>query len=87
VTTDEILSMGEFCETLMREEHFIELARTFELQCFEHFTSTSAHEAKKREGVYAEFHGFKNFLAHMAAFVAAKNKLIAPSTDAPIEDD
>jgi hypothetical protein len=90
LTTDEILSMGEFCEDLMRNDFFAELVNQFDKKCFENFTHTKPPNTKEREALYFEWNGVREFIhVHMKWFIDEKNRLTgAPSQeDAPFEDD
>jgi hypothetical protein len=87
VTNEEIVELGMYCEGLLQQEPFRILVEQYELNCFQHFVSTAAHEQKKRDGIYAQFNGLKDFLGMIANVVDAKNKIErALSSDAPDED-
>ncbi len=79
MTNDFVISLGEFCEELMRNEYFNVLTQQYETQCFQHMMTTKDHETKAREGIFFKWNGVKDFLQLMKACVEAKEKLIAPS--------
>jgi hypothetical protein len=93
VTDDEIVALGDYCVSLREHPHFITLIQQFELQTVTHFMSTEAHEAKKREGIYASLSGFRDFLGQMSAIVdeasaiVSRNKPQPSEYDAPVQDD
>ena len=78
MTDDEIVTLGSFCETLLGSDAWRVIVDQFEQQCFQHMMSTEAHETKKLEGVFATYQGVRDFLAHMNAIVAQKDKILAP---------
>jgi hypothetical protein len=90
MTDDEIVALGSFCETLLGYQAWGVLVEQYEQQIFQHFMTTSPHEQKKREGVYASFVGFQDFMAHMKAIIEQKNKLLHPEPlpdwAPPVED-
>lgn len=83
MTDDEIVTLGSLCETLMGYQGWSVLVEQYEQQIFQHFMTTSPHEQKKREGIYAAFQGTQDFLTHMKALVEPKDKLLQPPTGAP----
>ena len=85
MTTDEIVALGTYCEGVRSADLFKVLVDQYELNCFQHFVSTAAHEQKKRDGIYANFNALKDFLGLMDAVIAAKSNIeIALSAkDAP----
>lgn len=75
MTEDELLALGDFCEGLKHSPLFQTLVSTFEHQIFEHFMTTEPHAKNEREGHYARLNGFKDFIAHMTAFVFEAQKI------------
>ena len=67
MTDDEIVALGQFCETVRSPFSWRVLVETFEKQVFDHMMGTEPHEQKKREGIWAQYQGAKDFLAHMDA--------------------
>lgn len=87
MTEDEIVSLGNYCETLRHNPQFKVLLDQFELQIVQHMLTTEPHEQKKREGIYASFLGVRDFLGHMDALITEKKKLTEPQIDALSEYD
>ena len=87
MTDDEIISLGDYCVSLREHPHFNTLIRQFELQTVTHFMSTEAHEAKKREGIYASLSGFRDFLGQMNAIVDEAAAIVNRNKPAPSEFD
>jgi hypothetical protein len=78
MTDDEIIELGQYSEDLLSNYQFNNLAVHFEQSVIRDMLRTEAHELKKREGIYASFLGFKEFLECARAVIAAKDKLVAP---------
>jgi hypothetical protein len=79
MTDDEIVTLSSSCETLMGYDAWRVLVEQYEQQIFQHFSTTSPHEQKKREGIYADFQGTQDFLTQMKALVEQKDKLLQPT--------
>lgn len=89
MTEEQIVVLGMYAENLMNEDNFNVLVQQFDQQCFLHWSSSEAHETKKREGIFAQRAGLFDFLAHMKAVIDEKTAIMerqAPSqADAHIE--
>lgn len=73
----QIVALGQYCETLMRDDTFNFLCELYGQNAFKAMMATAPHEVKKREGVYAEVWGLQNFLAMMVGFVEQRKRIIA----------
>lgn len=93
LTEDQIVALGDFCETLREAPDFQEIVSQFEQQIVGHMLATEPHELKKREGYYASLMGVREFLGHIAAIKNQRDQIItrnnAPSVseDAPIPQE
>ena len=90
LSEDELITIGSFCQTVKQSHAWLILTDTFEQQTFQHMMTTEPHELKKRESIYASFSGVRDFITHMDAFIAAKDKLTAqplPPEDEPMPID
>lgn len=81
------MELGQYCEDLLEQEHFIKLVGLFETQTIQHMLSTKPEEKQKREDVYASFSGVRDFIGLLTTYVAEKDHIIrednAPSEDTP----
>lgn len=78
MTDDEIVALGSFCETVLSQHAWTVITDQFEQQLFLHMMQTKPHELKAREGIYATYQGFQDFVSHMKAIVAQKDKILQP---------
>ncbi len=92
MTDQEVIELGYYCEELLRNEYFNTVSQQFEQQCFVHMMTTAPKDKMEREGIYSQYRGYKDFIAHLVAFVEQKNRLIKehehqPSTGADFEEN
>jgi len=76
LTDEEIVSLGLYAEDLLSQDYFRVLRQQFELQCFAHFMSTAPKDKMEREGVYQQYQGAKDFLAHITACAQQKDQIL-----------
>ncbi len=74
-TQQDIFELGEYCETLMRQEFFNQLCAEFEDQTIRHMLQTLPHESEKREGIYASMRGHQDFLGLLMSYAEAANNM------------
>lgn len=88
MTEDEVIALGQYCESLLQQEHFTTLVKQFETQTIEHLLTTRSEEKERREDIYQSMSGVRDFLSLMKFFVQKKDDLIeeAEKTE-PSEDD
>lgn len=71
---EQIIELGCWAERLLHDDDLFRLAvEQFDQQCFQHFMSTSPKDKMEREGIYQQWQGAKDFLAHLAAYVEQKD--------------
>lgn len=87
MTDDDVVELGSFCEALRLHPSFNVLIKQFEMNIVEHMMSTAPHETKKRDGIYAQCTGFRDFLSHMDAIALQKHKILDAQKPAVSEDD
>lgn len=73
---DEVISLGQYCESLLTQEHFTTLVKQFETQTIEHLLTTRAEEKQRREDIFQSMSGVRDFLGLMRFFVNKKDELI-----------
>lgn len=86
-TQQEILELGEYCETLMRQDFFNQLCAEFEDQTVRHMLQTLPHETEKREDIYASMRGHQDFLGLLMSYVEAANNIKTSDDDQDIDSD
>jgi hypothetical protein len=64
---DTILQLGGFCTELLSSEEFDALTKLYSQQCAFDLLNTAPHEQKAREGIYAQYRGFEEFLSMLQA--------------------
>jgi len=69
MTEDELIAMGGCCDLLLQAEWFKAAVHEFDQQCFYRFMQTQPAHKMEREGVYHQWQGARDFLAHLAAYV------------------
>jgi hypothetical protein len=84
LTEQDVLTLGEYCEGLLKEDHFNTLVRHYEHLAFQNFKSSALTDTVGRERIYAELNGVHDFCFMMTDFVARRDEQLAPSSD---EDD
>lgn len=84
---DQIVALGTYCEALMRDDAFNMLCEMHKQQLVQGMLSTQPHEAKRREGIYAEVWGLHNFLALMKGFVDARDAILTEAAEQTEEQD
>lgn len=75
---------------MLSADDFNEMWLEFEREQVAHLLSTEPHEAKKREGVYAQLNGARNFMLHIAGYAKALDALAdkhKPTIEHPVVDD
>lgn len=87
MTDNEVIALGGFCERLLRDDAFAELTKQFETQTTDYLFSTSFEDKEKREALYHNMNGVRDFLAMMVHFVEEKQKLTEPQEDTALSDD
>lgn len=89
MTEDEQITLGDYCEGLLYQEHFNTISQHFDRQCFEHFLAATS--ISERETVHAQMSGFRDFLSHLKAYVDTRDRLLvnaqalSDNSDAHIE--
>ena len=81
-----MISLGQYCDSLLSQEHFTTLVKQFETQTIEHLLTTGAEEKQRREDIYQSMSGVRDFLGLMKFFVAKKNELIEAQDQEPSDD-
>jgi hypothetical protein len=76
LTEQETISLGEYSQDLLNQDNFNTLVKLFEQQVSHDFLQTKPEEKQKREGIYASYVGFAEFLGLMTALVKAKDALL-----------
>lgn len=84
---DQIVALGTYCEALMRDDTFNMLCELRKQTLVQGMIGTQPHEAKRREGIYAEVWGLLNFLAMMKGFVDARDAILAEANEQLEEQD
>jgi len=87
MTEQQIVALGYYCETLMRDDAFNFLCELYRDNGFKAMMATAPHEVKKREGIYAEVWSLQNFVAMMAGFVEQKNSILEDAEPVSQDDD
>ena len=72
-----ILQLGGFCTELLSSEDFDAVTKIYSQQCAVDILNTQPHEQKAREGIYAQYRGFEEFLAMLQAFSKKHADLLA----------
>lgn len=73
---ETILQLGGFCTELLGSEMFDAIIKLYSQQCAVDMLQTQPHEQKKREGIYAAYQGFEEFLAMMRDFSKGHTELL-----------
>jgi nucleoside 2-deoxyribosyltransferase len=84
-----ILELGGFCTELLSSEAFAALTAMYSQQCATDILKTDPKAVKEREGIYAAYQGFSEFLALTQKFSVAHTKLIEKQNAAettPVDD-
>lgn len=86
---DEVVALGDYCETLMRDGSFNSLCEEFQLQNAQFLLRTEPHEQKKRESIYAANRGYAEFIGLMGAYISARDEILKRNEQPsiPVEDD
>lgn len=81
-----MISLGQYCENLLSQEHFTTLVKQFETQTIEHLLTTRAEEKERREDIYQSMSGVRDFLGLLRFFVAKKDELIEAQETEPSDE-
>lgn len=73
MTDDETIEIGCWAEALFDDSNFRLAVDQFEKHIFEHFMATDPKNKMEREGLYLQYQGAKDFLAHLRAYVEQKD--------------
>jgi hypothetical protein len=87
MTDQEILVTGELCEALLASTHFTTILGQYELTIAADVLSTSPHEAKKREHLYATLWGARGLLEYMKLNAASAAQIKADYNKPPVTTD
>ncbi len=71
---DEIILLGDYCESVLNHDFFTVVVQQFEQQCFVHWASTDPKNIKEREAIYLKRNALNDFLSHMKAFVLQRDE-------------
>ena len=85
-TENEVVTIGGYCEALMRDDTFNMLVKEFQEQSVRAMLVTEPHEHKKREGIYAEIRGFDQFIGLLRTYVEQAQDILKKN-DPAIADD
>lgn len=88
-TEQDVIDLGDFCKSILASDAFNSLYHEFKEDHFNLLLSTQPHEAKKREGIYAEMSALQTFLGLMQGYVARRDEIIKSEDQPsiPVEDD
>lgn len=87
MTENDVITLGEYCENLLSQEHFATLVKQYETQTIEHLLSTAPEEKERREDLYASMTGVRDFLGLMKFFVTKKEQLIEEQNEQALSED
>jgi hypothetical protein len=73
---ESILQLGGFCTELLGSEMFDAMTKLYSQQMAVDILQTQPHEQKRREGIYASYQGFEEFLALLRDFSKAHTELL-----------
>lgn len=83
---DTIVSVGNFCETLLLNPTFQFLSGWFEQSSVAELLATQPHETKSRESIYNKITAHREFLSLLKEMVDKKNAALAPHQTDPLDD-
>lgn len=87
MTEEQIVVLGDYCESLMRDDNFNQLCAIFRDQAFTAMMATKSADTLERESIYSEVSGLQKFLGLLGNFVR-HGALIKSATDTdPLEFD
>lgn len=75
MTDQEIIELGEFCETLLVHPKFNEAVSLFEISTVQAILSTKPPDADERQRLYLQHNGTKEFIGFLQEFVVQRHKL------------
>jgi hypothetical protein len=81
MTDDEIITLGIYCEGLMRDEQFNLLCEMARKNLYNEFLASAPHETKKREGIYHDVWGLQSFLGLLHTHVQARDRILQASEE------
>jgi hypothetical protein len=87
VTDDEVVALGDFCETLLQQPSFNHLVALREDDLAKTILSTAPHEKDIREAAHASYNGLREFLGVMKSLVDRKRVLTETSEPDLSPDD
>lgn len=83
---DELIALGDYCETLMNHHMFNVVVQCFDAKTTQSLLNTAPGDKETRERHYHEIQGVRGLLSMMVDLVKQKNDLI-DQTQAPSDDD
>lgn len=86
LTEDQIIALGQFCETLMQSDAYNAVHEMFKKQCIDAVFNSASDAHADRERVYTELHGVSKFNGLMTTLVQQRAQIIARNDQSSIPD-
>lgn len=84
---DDIMRLGDFCETLLTSPDFQFICAYHEQQAVGELLGTEPHETKRREAVYARILAHREFLLQLKSLVEQRDAARDPKPVDQLEDE
>lgn len=78
MTTDELITLGEFCEITRSSPHWERLIQEVEKAAIQNILTSAPGDTKTREQEYFLIQGLNGFIGFMDQLVHEKDKLLNP---------
>lgn len=77
MTQEELIRLGEDCETLLKSEPMSHVTNKLVEQYFQNWTNTSPDQSKERSVTYYQYRALVDLINTMKQHVSVKDEIIA----------